>query len=408
MKFVLALMSLVASAAAKGFSQEVQFNDIKADSAFGQKVMSKARRLDDEVDFTWVAGFSIKFQGCHHISQWNDEADGEEDVRIQTKRLVRFRLCPSDYCSAESAKGCSEGYGDYIVDLNAYLEAFFEAKQQYNEFQCEYLENYVCGCDDDNNNNNNNNCDDCCLWDCFEAHNMDYICMEDNPYNNNNNNNQDDQFEFELDKYMECAEAGFDNDNYYYYQYMQNNGYYNNNNGGDNAELEFFIGPYCASQGGSVLLGVFTDETCTQFADSDGGRDTFYGMTGMSLPYSDANIVDMDCFPCKEPQENNNDGNDNQDADEVNEFCEQMYEQSGKCEGNLPYGTVYSPNTNACNYMEGIKIVRKDGTVVTADAKANKTASIFIGLFVVAFVLLSAYVYYLKTKLDRASINLAE
>jgi Tfp pilus assembly protein PilO len=58
--------------------------------------------------------------------------------------------------------------------------------------------------------------------------------------------------------------------------------------------------------------------------------------------------------------------------------------------------------------MEGIKIVRKDGTVITADAKANKTASVFIGIFVVAFVLLSAYVYYLKTKLDRASINLSE
>ena len=62
---------------------------IQANSALGQKLMANARRLENggEVDFTWVADYSIKFQGCHHISQWNDEADGEEDVRIATKGL---------------------------------------------------------------------------------------------------------------------------------------------------------------------------------------------------------------------------------------------------------------------------------------------------------------------------------
>ena len=408
MKLGLALLSLIASANAK---KEVQLDvsdvNIKADSEQGMKLLSQARRVeeDGEVDFTWVSGFSVKFQGCHHISQWNDEANDEEDVRISTKRLVRFRLCPSDSCSADSSKGCTEGYGDYIVDMNAYLESYFEAKKTYQEFQCEYLENYVCGCDENDGDN-----EDYCLWDCFGGHNMADVCMDENPYNQGNDN-QEEQFEFELEEYMECAQAGFDNDNNYYYQYMQNNGYYNNNGNNNNnngEEIEFSIGPYCASQGGAIYLGVFTDDTCTEFADDNGGRDTFYGMTGIELPYSSANIIDMDCFSCMEPKENNNDGNDEEDEDEVNEFCEQIYQSAGKCEGNLGYGTVYSPNNNACNYMEGIKIVRKDGTVITADAKANKTASIFIGLFVVAFVLLSAYVYYLKTKLDRASINLSE
>jgi uncharacterized membrane protein (DUF485 family) len=45
---------------------------------------------------------------------------------------------------------------------------------------------------------------------------------------------------------------------------------------------------------------------------------------------------------------------------------------------------------------------------VTSQAAANKTASVFIGMFVVSFILLSAYVYFLKTKLDRASINLSD
>jgi hypothetical protein len=399
MKFSLALLSLFgAAASAAGVSKEIDFHGVEADSKIGMKIMSQARSLEeDEVDFTWVAGFSIKFQGCHHISQWNDEADDENDVRITTKRLIRFRLCPADYCSADSSRGCTEGYGDYIIDLNTYLGAYFEAKQTYYEFQCEYLAGYVCGCAEDDS-------EEKCLWDCYEGHNMASECMDENPYNNNDGEDEEEGFDFELENYMECAEAEFNDESSYYYNYNAANG----NNGDDDNDMAFYIGPYCANQGGSVFLGVFTDETCTTFADDNGGRDVFTGMTGGDLPYSEANIVDMDCFSCKEPSEDNNDGNDNDDADEVSEMCETLYAGAGKCETNLPYGTVYAPNTNACNYMEGIKIVRKDGTVVTADAKANKTASIFIGMFTVSFVLLSAYVYYLKTKLDRASINLSE
>ena len=56
---------------------------------------------------------------------------GGEDVRISTQRLVRFRLCPSDTCSMESAYGCKEGYGDYVISMEAYLEAYFEAVEQH-------------------------------------------------------------------------------------------------------------------------------------------------------------------------------------------------------------------------------------------------------------------------------------
>jgi hypothetical protein len=33
----------------------------------------------------------------------------------------------------ENAAGCSEGYGDYIVGMEEYLEAYFEAVQQDQE-----------------------------------------------------------------------------------------------------------------------------------------------------------------------------------------------------------------------------------------------------------------------------------
>lgn len=330
---------------------------------------------------TWVSGYSVKFQGCHHISQWNDEAEDEEDVRISTKRLVRFRLCSAANCNSQNTQGCSDSYGDYIVDLNSYLYYYFNAKSTYQEYECEYLANNVCGCND------NNGQQDYCLYDCFADHNMASLCMQNNPYSNNNDGQVENNGQgFDLQNYMECAKSDI----------------------ADANGNSLYIGPYCASQGGVINLGVFTDESCTNFADDDDGRTAYLTATGYNLPYSTANIVDLDCMSCAEPSQNNNAGNDANDSDNVNEMCEKIYTLSGKCEANLPYGTSNYPNNNACNYLEGIKIVRKDGTIVTADSKANKTAAVFIGLFTVAFVLLAAYVYFLKTKLDRASINLAE
>jgi hypothetical protein len=404
MKFLSALLAVFFTSASahdaaltSTTSQELEFPDIQADSAFGMRLLSQARQLDQTAWMhTWVSGYSLKFQGCHHISQWNDEAEGEDDVRIATKRLVRFRLCPTEYCSADSSKGCSSGYGDYIIDMDTYLSAYFEAKSTYQGYKCEYLSNYVCGCDESDDK-------DGCLWQCYLDHNMQGICMQ-NPYGDDQQRDS-----FDLETYMSCSQAKLQNYAYNQNQNANNNNQNQNNYNNNNYQNgNYYIGPYCASQGGAIYLGVFVDDTCTTFADSNAGKTTFYTMTGMQLPYGNANIVDLDCLSCKEPSENNNGGNDNDDEDNVAEVCESLYTYAGKCESSLPYGTAYYPNNNACNYMEGIKIVRKDGTVVTAEAKANKTASVFIGFFVVAFVLLSAYVYYLKTKLDRASINLQE
>ena len=393
MKFALSLLSLAfASATATVAHSDPRKltklpDSVEASSSLGQKIMANARSLENAaVDFTWVSDFSIKFQGCHHISQWNDEADGEEDVRIATKRLVRFRLCPSNYCSLDSAAGCSSDYGDYVIDMNIYLEAFTESVAEFNEARCEYLE-AKSGCDNNGDNGNG----DYCLYDYYAANGVADVCAEYNPYQNNyNGNNQQDAFD--IGDYTDCAQANLQN-----------------NNGGrqlDNAQVNYYMGPYCAAQGGSIYLGLFTDDSCTTFADDYGGKEAYYSMTGRELPYGEQNMITMDCYSCKEANAQYNYNDDaNQDADDVSELCEMVYSQAGKCESSLNVNGVY-PNYNACSYIQGIQVIRKNGIIVSAGSKANKTASIFIGIFVVAFVLLSAYVYYLKTKLDRATISL--
>jgi hypothetical protein len=391
--FAFLLTFSAANAALPAFGGSRQLHklpdEVAADTELGGKILSQARRLNDnngDVEFTWVADYSIKFQGCHHISQWNEEADDAEDVRIATKRLVRFRLCPTNTCTLQNAGGCNSGYGDYVIDMNVFLDAYVESVEQYNEARCEYLQN-SCGCDNDNG--------DYCLYDCYVAHGMESICAEENPYanNGNGNNNNNNNNAFELANYVECAQAEFGNNN--------------NNRQLNDGGYAYYIGPYCAEQGGAIYLGMFTDDTCTTFADEYGGQEAYYRMSGTELPYGNSNVISMDCYSCLEPEaQYNYDGNDNQDGDNVNEMCEAIYQQAGKCETEL--GQYYAQNYNACSYIQGIQVIRKNGIIVSSGSKANKTASIFIGVFVVAFVLLSAYVYYLKTKLDRATINLSE
>mmetsp|Transcript_3636 Transcript_3636/g.3724 ORF Transcript_3636/g.3724 Transcript_3636/m.3724 type:complete len:132 (-) Transcript_3636:189-584(-) len=100
---------------------------LSSNSAVGSKLILQARRLENvnDVDYSYIAKYSIKFQGCHHISQWNEDTDDDKEVPIETKRLVRFRLCPSDGCSEESSAGYSKDYGSYIVDMSAFVYKLF-------------------------------------------------------------------------------------------------------------------------------------------------------------------------------------------------------------------------------------------------------------------------------------------
>mmetsp|Transcript_13881 Transcript_13881/g.23002 ORF Transcript_13881/g.23002 Transcript_13881/m.23002 type:complete len:402 (+) Transcript_13881:49-1254(+) len=393
MKFSLALFATFLAGTSAAVQRVPAHGAIKADSDLGMKLLSKARNLDEENEdeaeeeeqYSWVAGYSLKFQGCHHVQQWNADADEDNDVKIATKRLVRFRLCPSSTCAASKAGGCTGGYGDYVLDMSTYVNAYYEAKQQKEEQDCENFMNYNCNCDDDDGQGDDFD-EETCQYDCYAAAGM-TSCADNNPYEDDEQNKE----EFEVEKYMECAQLeGYD-------QEEEDDEERKLEDNGDEDEDALYVGPYCAEQGGAIYLGVFSDDTCTEFADEYGGKTTFKELTGEALPYSEESIVGAECVSCVEQQNEDEDNQD--DADRVGEQCEQIYAAAGKCEENLPEGMVDEPNTGACNYMEGIKIARADGIMSFTAKKRNPVVTAFIVIFAMAFLALGFYVFYLRKRI---------
>lgn len=373
MKFA-ATVLLSALAAASAASIQVG-DSLKTNSKIGQKLLSQARRLEEEDDaaMQWVADYSLKFQGCHHLVQWNENVDGEEDVRLFKKRLVRFRLCPTDSCSATEAGGCSSGYGDYIVDMQTYLQAYYESKMQNAEQECgQYAENY-CNCEGNGDDNFN---EDMCKYECIVDAGMSqcYQYMED----------MMNAEVFQPQNYMECAQFEFNNGNRKL----------------EEQEAQYYIGPFCSEQGGAINLGMFSDDTCsTPIEDETYGAYTFKAMTGMALPYAEKSIIGSECESCTQVDENQ-DGNQGDDQQvETTELCQMAYQNAGKCEVELE-GTIKYPNEAACTYIEGIKVVREDGMVFYQKAHANAVTTAFIVIFAMAFFAMGFYVWYLRTRLN--------
>jgi len=95
------------------------------------KVLSNARRLEDanngddaaeEEEYAFLMNYKLKMRSCVSGESVVDPETGEYDYNA-----IVFRLCPaSDDCEDESVNGCSEGYGDYIVGLNKFVEAYME------------------------------------------------------------------------------------------------------------------------------------------------------------------------------------------------------------------------------------------------------------------------------------------
>ena len=201
-------------------------------------MLHESRRLDsnEDADYTWMTGYTIKYENCFPESN-----------------MVTFALCPKeDTCYFKGKKhhsrkrkhhghaSCESG-GEYSLDLYTFSDAFTEAQLGAREYACEMIRE-TCTEEDENT--------------CYENLGMKY-CIEK------------DRDEFDLQEWLECTQV----------------------------DENVYVGPYCSSDAYSVYLGAFSDAECSVKIDDSVFADYF---EGMELPYTSESIFEKDCARCKE------------------------------------------------------------------------------------------------------------
>jgi len=398
-------ITLAATAATAAAAKRQQLpSQISVTSDLGRSILSQSRRLEDadaedeEESFTWMTGYSLKFQGCRHAASFNLDADDEDDVKVQTNRLAHFRLCPADSCDGWRGSGCTKNYGDYVVDLATFAEAFVEGQRRTQEYACQMYQYENCDCQETDDKDDGFD-REYCEYDCYAASKNMKDCIDRNPYDDDEEDGREERFEAE--RYAECEEWEIPETDDDANQQQQNNG-------DDEEEVQYYIGPYCSADGGAVYLGLYTDDTCTNFADDNGGKDTYKTLAfGEELPYSSESLITSDCVSCLEQEDPNrrdsNDGDDDAEEEpEINDKCMELYESAGKCESNFDLsssGKTSDANTAACSYIAGIKFTKLNGIV---DVHTSKAATFWIVAFALVFAGLAGVVFKLRKQIEES------
>ena len=188
---------------------------------------------------------------------------------------------------------------------------------------------------------------------------------------------------------------------------MANGNYYGedwyNQQQQEQEEMEFFVGPYCSKDGSKILLGLFTEETCT-FQAEDGIYEAIN--YGTSLPYSKKSLISNECISCKEPSEEQYQNYyDRQDDDDITDSCSRLYEESAKCEENLGSVNRYYQNNQACTYIKSLPQPSALHTILSS--APQMTAKVFAGIFAATTLIAGAVAGVMYKRSQRQNVSLA-
>merc|ERR1712232_240841 len=166
--------------------------------------------------------------------------------------------------------GCDSRYGDYVMELNDFVYQYLAGRKETDEAICEsYKETCEQKCEEYDD-------DAFCGKRCYGSYGASNCQGDNNAYN----------YEFDPMDYAYCK---------LYYDFTGGGDYYNVGNG------NYYVGPYCSSQGGSIVLGLFDDKSCTRFASCN--EECFLDTMGYTLPYSlssSKSIIKNTCSTCSE------------------------------------------------------------------------------------------------------------
>lgn len=362
---------------------------------------SQLRHLEEDQEID-ISSYSIKFEKCQHIKQYAEERNEDIDSVLETKGFVIFRLCPDSSCSS-----CNYNYGEYIVDMETYLESTLQHKEEEQEQYCQACEECANQANDDAAANDANgggrklsvNCNTC-YNQCQNIENM-----EENGY-------------VDAAEYIKCGKV------------------YENENTG----VVYYAGAICANDGARIKVGLFTDEQCSLY-DADAQVDNYlkngdgYNVK-LSYHLLKQTFVADECIAsCTKVDENADAGNDDANAAqqevETAEVCENLYEAAGKCENphgftngmdysNSEYYDVQAANEETvCDFITTIQsghydetgeivVVGGQSTILSSSIQTTGGQKFALTFFVIGTVGLAAYAALLHQKIKGKSPDLAD
>jgi len=402
----------MATAAKKNpFAPKVSRNNAK--NKMNAKLMGKAkvvRKLEEqeeqEVDLT---GYSLKFEKCQIVKQYPAEEGGNDKEGgsiLETKRFILFRLCPS------TSSSCSINYGEYIVDMETYLEAVLGYKQEVQEEYCDTCnECYEKAAEQAENEANGEDADEEEDEDAYKCQNVDTSsCYAECQ----NIENMEENGYMDASELTECVKLDYE----------------------DNYGNEYYAGAMCASSGSRIQIGVFSDEECSvyesdkeieNYMQNDNGYNMKISYHLLKQSYTEGAYI-ADCLMEDEEDQNNNDGDEEKEA-EVNEVCQELYEAAGKCEsshgfeqGIYDYENYDNQVRNeelVCDYISTIKaghydvsgeiVVNGGRTTLGGGAATSGGQKFALTFFILGSVGLAGYVAMLHQQLTKgAKADLAQ
>lgn len=297
---------------------------------------------DDAQQYTssGMQDMSLKYASCHSLETFVGSEDGSNP--FQRIDMISYRACPSDSCSENSWQGCKKEYGQFLIDMDEYLELRKQSLEDQAEQYCYFCKFCVYF------NNNFGNCE---KYDSCEFY-MD-VCEGE----------QEEEEAFDYDDFLSCTAVD-----------LVNNGDDDQGNDDDQAITQVYLGTYCD---GTIKIGMFYDEYCSWRVPQGTFGETIYNATGYNI---DEDIIEEDftdtaCLSCSKLDTLTDyyvpDYNANQDEqehymdnmeDDISELCENLYSQSAKClkHVNNEYITYesdseYLSEDLACNFLTSLE-----------------------------------------------------
>ena len=330
---------------------------------------SQIRHLAENVD---ISAYSMRYERCQYIQGYDDdEAKSSSTTVLATSQFVIFRLCPAGTCSS-----CSSNYGEYLVDLKTYLYYTVQFVQNNQTTACNY-----CNACPDATDTTYVDCSTC-TSECDKINNMNTYGYVD------------------ATKFLTCTLI-YDPD--------------------DDSNGSLYAKPTCASQGGKIKIGVFTDANC-EYQDESKSVDSYLvneAGTSMKLSHSVLkNVYDSSsCFNCSYT----NNGNT-----QVADVCKTPYVNAAKCEASNGftsglanyegYENQVAQEALVCNYIKSItagtyseqgEIVVSGSKSVNGARKANGGQRFALTFFILGTAGLAAFAAMLHQKITKGGKSLS-